>query len=64
MLTNISDVSRLLCGIILITVPTIEFGGVFLLMQRCRQSREKVYFGIATEATNHIWVAVSGFLFQ
>lgn len=31
MLNNISDVTRLLCGIILITVPTIEFGGAFLL---------------------------------
>lgn len=26
-----SEMSRLLCGIILITVPTIEFGGAFLL---------------------------------
>src|SRR5271169_3078343 len=28
---QISNVTRLLCGVILITVPTIEFGGVFLL---------------------------------
>jgi hypothetical protein len=27
----ISNVSRLLCGMILITVPTIEYGGLFLL---------------------------------
>ena len=38
MLNNISDVTRLLCGIILITVPTIEFGGAFLLkMLRTRE---------------------------
>jgi hypothetical protein len=41
MLTNISDISRLLCGIILITVPTIEFGGVFLL--KMLRSREPGY---------------------
>jgi hypothetical protein len=28
---EISNVTRLLCGVILITVPTIEFGGAFLL---------------------------------
>jgi hypothetical protein len=28
---QISNVTRLLCGVILITVPAIEFGGVFLL---------------------------------
>jgi hypothetical protein len=28
---TISNVSRILCGVILITVPTIEYGGVFLL---------------------------------
>lgn len=28
---QISDISRLLCGIALITIPTIEFGGAFLL---------------------------------
>jgi len=27
----ISNVSRILCGVILITVPTIEYGGAFLL---------------------------------
>ncbi len=33
-----SSESKLLCGIILITVPTIEFGGVFLLkMLRTRE---------------------------
>ena len=38
MLNNISDITRLMCGIILITVPTIEFGGVFLLkMLRTRE---------------------------
>lgn len=26
-----SEISRIMCGIILITVPTIEFGGFFLL---------------------------------
>lgn len=26
-----SEITRIMCGIILITVPTIEFGGVFLL---------------------------------
>ena len=31
MLNNISNITRLMCGIILITVPTIEFGGAFLL---------------------------------
>jgi len=36
---QISNVTRLMCGIILITVPTIEFGGVFLLkMLRTRTS--------------------------
>ena len=40
MLNNISDITRLMCGIILITVPTIEFGGVFLLkMIRTREPR-------------------------
>ena len=43
MLTNISDLSRLLCGIILITVPTIEFGGIFLL--KMLRSREPGYVG-------------------
>lgn len=34
----ISNVTRLLCGITLITVPTIEFGGAFLLkMLRTRE---------------------------
>lgn len=28
---QISNTSRLLCGVILITVPSIQFGGVFLL---------------------------------
>jgi len=28
---TISNVSRILCGVILITVPTIEYGGVVLL---------------------------------
>jgi len=28
---QISNVSRILCGVILITVPTIEYGGAFLL---------------------------------
>jgi hypothetical protein len=36
---QISNVARLLCGVILITVPTIEFGGVFLLkMLRRREA--------------------------
>jgi hypothetical protein len=36
---QISNVTRLLCGVILITVPTIEFGGVFLLkMLRTREA--------------------------
>jgi hypothetical protein len=36
---QISNVTRLMCGIILITVPTIEFGGVFLLkMLRTREA--------------------------
>jgi hypothetical protein len=26
-----SEITRIMCGVILITVPTIEFGGVFLL---------------------------------
>ena len=35
---HISNVTRLLCGVILITVPTIEFGGAFLLkMLRTRE---------------------------
>lgn len=35
---QISNVTKLLCGVILITVPTIEFGGVFLLkMLRTRE---------------------------
>jgi len=35
---QISNVTRLLCGVILITVPTIEFGGLFLLkMLRTRE---------------------------
>lgn len=38
---QISNVTRLLSGIILITVPTIEFGGVFLL--RMMKSREHGY---------------------
>jgi len=34
----ISNDTRILCGVILITVPTIEFGGVFLLkMLRTRE---------------------------
>ena len=38
MLNNISNITRLMCGIILITVPTIEFGGAFLLkMLRTRE---------------------------
>src|SRR5258708_9245058 len=28
---QVSNITRLMCGIILITVPTIEFGGAFLL---------------------------------
>ena len=37
-MVQISNVTRLFCGIILITVPTIEFGGVFLLkMLRTRE---------------------------
>ena len=36
---QISNVTRLLCGIILITVPSIQFGGVFLLkMLRTREA--------------------------
>jgi hypothetical protein len=36
---QISNVTRLLCGVILITVPTIEFGGVYLLrMLRMREA--------------------------
>ena len=36
---QISNLTRLLCGVILITVPTIEFGGVFLLkMLRTREA--------------------------
>ena len=38
---HISNVSRLLCGIILITVPTIEFGGSFLL--KLLRTREAGY---------------------
>jgi len=35
---QISNITRLLCGITLITVPTIEFGGTFLLkMLRTRE---------------------------
>ena len=35
---HISNITRLLCGITLITVPTIEFGGAFLLkMLRTRE---------------------------
>jgi hypothetical protein len=36
---QISNLTRLLCGITLITVPTIEYGGVFLLkMLRTREA--------------------------
>jgi len=36
---QISNVTRLLCGIILITVPSIQYGGVFLLkMLRTREA--------------------------
>jgi hypothetical protein len=36
---QISNVTRLMCGVILITVPTIEFGGTFLLkMLRTREA--------------------------
>jgi hypothetical protein len=36
---QISNITRLMCGIILITVPTIEFGGAFLLkMLRTREA--------------------------
>jgi hypothetical protein len=36
---QISNISRLLCGVILITVPSIEFGGMFLLkMLRTREA--------------------------
>jgi hypothetical protein len=36
---HISNVTRLLCGVVLITVPTIEFGGAFLLkMLRTREA--------------------------
>src|SRR5260370_20958041 len=38
---QISNLTRLMCGIILITVPTIEFGGAFLL--RMHQTREAGY---------------------
>jgi len=38
---QISNVTRLLCGIILITVPSIQFGGVFLL--KMLQTREAGY---------------------
>jgi hypothetical protein len=37
----ISNVTKLLCGITLITIPTIEFGGVFLL--KMLRSREPGY---------------------
>jgi hypothetical protein len=38
-MVQISDVTRVLCGVILITVPTIEFGGLFLLkMLRTRET--------------------------
>jgi hypothetical protein len=36
---QLSNTTRLMCGIILITVPTIEFGGAFLLkMLRTREA--------------------------
>jgi len=36
---QISNVTRLMCGIILITVPTVEYGGAFLLkMLRTREA--------------------------
>ena len=36
---QVSNVTRLLCGIILITVPSIQYGGVFLLkMLRTREA--------------------------
>jgi hypothetical protein len=38
---QISDATKLLCGITLITIPTIEFGGVFLL--KMIRSREPGY---------------------
>ncbi len=38
---QISNHTRLICGIILITVPTIEFGGTFLL--RMLRTREAGY---------------------
>jgi len=38
---QVSNDTRLLCGIVLITVPTIEFGGVFLL--RMLRTREPGY---------------------
>jgi hypothetical protein len=38
---HVSNVTRLLCGIILITVPSIQYGGLFLL--KMLRSREAVY---------------------
>ena len=38
---QISNITRLMCGVILITVPTIEFGGMFLL--KMLRSREPGY---------------------
>src|SRR6202051_551620 len=38
---QISNVTRLLCGVILITVTTIAFGGLFLL--KMRRTREHEY---------------------
>ena len=38
---RVTDITRLMCGIILITVPTIEFGGAFLL--RMLRTREPGY---------------------
>ena len=36
---HVSNITRLLCGIVLITVPSIQFGGLFLLkMLRTREA--------------------------
>jgi hypothetical protein len=40
-MVQVSNTTRLLCGIMLITVPTIEFGGAFLL--RMLRGREPGY---------------------
>jgi hypothetical protein len=40
---QISNITRLMCGIILITVPTIEYGGAFLL--KMLRARDPGYIG-------------------